>query len=315
MRKCKYNAGDILGEYHNILIERTYKDRNSHWHGNFICGRCGKIFDGIISSIAIGTVKTCGCLHEDCCRKLGEQQLQDLVGQKFNHLTAIYRLPHHNRETVFYMCRCDCGNPKLIKVSASNLKHGAVSSCGCALAESIRKDRCLQRIGKRYSKLVVTGLLPYDVNKPGAYYTCHCDCGKDCVISGRNLTSGVASCGCLISKGEEKIDKLLRSMGFSFVRQKSFDTCINPDTGNKLYFDFYLTKEKILIEYDGEQHFRPGGANTFFTEQKVAQIQLRDSIKDEWCKQHHIPLIRIPYTKYDELNEKYLLSLLMGKFG
>lgn len=32
-----------------------------------------------------------------------------------------------------------------------------------------------------------------------------------------------------------------------------------------------------------------------------ARIQEHDSFKNKWCKENHIPLIRIPYTQLDEM--------------
>lgn len=33
---------------------------------------------------------------------------------------------------------------------------------------------------------------------------------------------------------------------------------------------------------------------------------MRDSIKNDYCNQHDIPLIRIPYTDFDNLNIEYI---------
>lgn len=50
----------------------------------------------------------------------------DLTGQKFNHLTAVELV---SRKPTRWKCLCDCGNYKI--VLTSNLKSGAVKSCGC----------------------------------------------------------------------------------------------------------------------------------------------------------------------------------------
>ena len=51
-----------------------------------------------------------------------------------------------------------------------------------------------------------------------------------------------------------------------------------------------------LIEYDGEQHFN---FIPFWhgTEEGLALQQWRDDIKNNYCKEHNIKLIRIPYTE------------------
>lgn len=71
--------------------------------------------------------------------------------------------------------------------------------------------------------------------------------------------------------------------------------------GNKYhaYFDFYI-ENKYLIEYDGEQHFnyKNEGWNI---QENFNKTKERDLIKNQWCKQNNIPLIRIPYWKLDTL--------------
>ena len=39
----------------------------------------------------------------------------------------------------------------------------------------------------------------------------------------------------------------------------------------------------------------------FYNEEQLKAQQERDMIKTQWCKEHNIPLIRIPYTKYETL--------------
>lgn len=68
--------------------------------------------------------------------------------------------------------------------------------------------------------------------------------------------------------------------------------------GGYYRFDFYV-ENKYLIEYDGIQHFSPGsGWNTL---EQLKKTQEKDKLKNLWCQQHNIPLIRIPYTHLDEI--------------
>jgi very-short-patch-repair endonuclease len=106
--------------------------------------------------------------------------------------------------------------------------------------------------------------------------------------------------GCKIcndSKGEIEIKKILDRYNIKYEKQFKFKDCKNIFP---LPFDFYLPKYNICIEYDGEQHYESikywGGDETF------EKIKLRDSIKNEYCKNNNIKLIRI---KYDEnISEK-----------
>jgi hypothetical protein len=94
----------------------------------------------------------------------------------------------------------------------------------------------------------------------------------------------------------------LKQNNLSFIKEKTFNTCIFPNTNYFAKFDFYIDN-KYLIEYDGEQHFYPmsfGSQKETGTE-KLLKTQERDKFKNQWCKDNNIPLIRIPYTHYNNL--------------
>lgn len=93
------------------------------------------------------------------------------------------------------------------------------------------------------------------------------------------------------SIGERKIEKFLLSYKIKFETQKRYNNCKNHYS---LPFDFYLPEHNILIEFDGKQHFEPveflGGKTQFIKTIK------NDKIKDSFCIQNNINLVRIPYT-------------------
>jgi very-short-patch-repair endonuclease len=94
------------------------------------------------------------------------------------------------------------------------------------------------------------------------------------------------------SNGEKEVRLLLRKSRIKFEPQHRFDDCrhINP-----LPFDFYIPKYNLCIEYDGRQHYEP--IPYFGGEEAFEKNQLRDKIKNNYCKDNNIPLIRI---RYDE---------------
>lgn len=106
------------------------------------------------------------------------------------------------------------------------------------------------------------------------------------------------------SSGEESIAEILNSMGVSYIREKKFDDCKNI---NQLCFDFYLPDLSILIEYDGELHYK--SCDFFGGDRTLERIQKLDKIKDDWCKENNIKLIRIPYYKKKNLKKQIELLL------
>ena len=108
------------------------------------------------------------------------------------------------------------------------------------------------------------------------------------------------------SKGSYKIMSILDKQNISYEIEKAFDTCKSP-SNHLMYFDFYLVNENILIEYDGEQHYR----GTNFTgvmskdelNEKLTKQKEYDIIKNRWALEHNIRLYRIPYYDYSNINE------------
>ena len=115
--------------------------------------------------------------------------------------------------------------------------------------------------------------------------------------------SGAGCPHCMESKGERKISKFLDQKNIEYVRQKKFDDCIG--LRYKLPFDFYLPKYRVAIEFDGKQHFEPiehfGGLESY------NRLKTNDKIKNDYCEDNFIELIRIRYDQidriYDILNE------------
>jgi very-short-patch-repair endonuclease len=105
---------------------------------------------------------------------------------------------------------------------------------------------------------------------------------------------------CKQSKGEKQIEQWLKENNLKYIRQQKFKDCINPLTNYFLYFDFYLSDYNICIEFDGTQHFKPieywGGMEHF------KQQQFKDEIKNHFCEENNIKLIRISYKEYLNIN-------------
>jgi len=110
---------------------------------------------------------------------------------------------------------------------------------------------------------------------------------------------GVGCNNCSESRGEKKISKFLDINKIEYVRQKRFDGCIG--LRYKLPFDFYIPSKRTCIEFDGVQHYQPvehfGGLKAY------ESIKINDKIKEEYCEDNFINLIRIRYDQFDEIHQ------------
>lgn len=119
------------------------------------------------------------------------------------------------------------------------------------------------------------------------------------VSSGNIISGSFTGYGFSNSKGEIKISNVLKSLNLNFEREKRFKNCKNK---KELRFDFYLPDYNCCIEYDGIQHFQECSLCTDTLEDR----KYRDNIKNQYCRDNNIKLIRISYIDYDKIDEQYL---------
>ena len=173
------------------------------------------------------------------------------------------------------------------------------NGCSGKVNETIKTSE-IDITGKTFGKWTVM----YKTEKRNAggiiYWHCKCECGQEKDVLGTSLRSGKSlSCGLHsnISKGNVKIADILDKANIQYTVEQKFSTCKDQ---KELPFDFFVNNE-YLIEYDGQQHFNK---DSFFDYKYTHQ---HDEIKNKWCKENNIPLIRIPYFQYEKLSIEDLL--------
>lgn len=100
---------------------------------------------------------------------------------------------------------------------------------------------------------------------------------------------------CKISHGEKRIEEELKSRKIGFIKQKTFENLIGIG-GKHLRFDFYLPDKNICIEYDGKQH--SDKKSNYWSETLIQN----DNIKNKYCEERNIKLIRIDYLFFDKIS-------------
>lgn len=185
-----------------------------------------------------------------------------------------------------------------------------LSQCcnSCRLIERNTKNREVQ-IGKKYGKLTVIADAGYknQGEKRRHYSIVQCDCGSEPfeIMDNKIQTGNVSSCGCLCSKGEQIIESYLKQKNLNYVKEYTFQDCINPKTGRKLRFDFGViinNKLYCLIEFDGRQHkYGPDTSYWGHTTDTLEDIKYRDNLKNNYCNINNINLIRISYSQINKI--------------
>lgn len=257
---------------------------------------CGTERDVIGSDLRAGKSKSCGCLT----REKAKLNKVDLTGKIFGYLTVEYDTGIRNNGKVMWHCKCKCGNE--CDVAAIQLTTGKTQSCGCLQKERTAEARGIDLTGQKFGRLTAEYFLKKE-NSKERYWHCKCECGNYVDVVGRDLKNGhTMSCGCLgRSKGEAKIENILKENNISFKMEYSFCDLWLGEGANKrkARFDFFVN-EYYCIEFDGIQHFQKG-SGYYDDEDKFQKTQKYDKIKNEYCLEHNIPLIRIPYTHLSKL--------------
>jgi hypothetical protein len=121
-----------------------------------------------------------------------------------------------------------------------------------------------------------------------------------------NLARHIKTCtnGRVGSSGEVSIKNTLEQMGIDY----DYDTPYKVKSEKALLrWDFIITgwnhsglnDDPLFIEYDGKQHFE--AIKSWGGVEKLQKTQEYDKIKDDFCNDNNLLLLRIPYTEYENI--------------
>lgn len=248
-----------------------------------------------------------------CRNKTTVEELKQAV---FESLGGSYTVigEYINSSTKIKVLHNNCGD--LIEILPNSLlkEYEKCSNLKCSKITNKYNfsDKVLKKYGDEYIALedyIDSGTkIRFKHNKKG--------CGKVFVGSPKHFLYGKTSCPCnhTSSRGEKKISKILKESNTLFKKEFVLSEC--TDEGF-LRFDFALFNSDgslyCLLEYDGSQHFMPvdfAGRGEDWADDQFKKIQERDGIKNQYCITNNIPLIRIPYWEFD--NVEIIISKLIN---
>lgn len=159
---------------------------------------------------------------------------------------------------------------------------------------------------------LVHGTEDYDYSEsifisPSTPLEIYCNkCGEYFSKTPSSHVYGEVGCGnCKGSSiGEDTTKVILDILEVTYKSQVRLDECRNI---RPLPFDFGIYKSnelRLLIEIDGHHHFFPvtySGKYEKAYNNFIYRLRL-DNIKDKYCEDNNIPLLRVPYWKFDNLD-------------
>ncbi len=135
-------------------------------------------------------------------------------------------------------------------------------------------------------------------------------CGHVWKVAPSAFIRGTRCPKCKSSKGEKAISLFLDFLNIKFIFQFRFEDCKKTIP---LPFDFYLPDYNLCIEFNGIQHYEPidfAGRGYDWSKENFKKVKINDKIKTKYCKNNNIPLLIIPYWKFDNIEELLSQKLL-----
>lgn len=280
-----------------------------------LCDYCGREYETPFSQIIIGRKS----IPKDCC--------SHCTGKKSSEISFLKRSANK-----FQLARQICNDKGYVLITKENEyinskmniifdcpKHGLQTMI---LDNLVNGHECIEcsyekRFNeKRHSPHYIKSIIDNCGNtllNPEDYQNAHetnlkiqCKCGNTFTTSWSNyIKAGVRQCSKCSnkeSKAEKFIREFLEKHNINFVQEMRFTNCrdIKP-----LPFDFYLPDKNTIIEFDGIHHYKKLDKWGNFED-----TVKHDNIKNSFCKQNGISLIRIPYFEYKNLENILTAAIL-----
>ena len=287
--KHKHLIGTKINKW-TILDTIIHSDRQ-HTYVLAKCD-CGTVKEVRLSYVMNNKTIDCGCGHQNRLREKIKNKYSNLINTKINDWTILDIIPPNGKHSYTKAkCQCECG--AISETKLSYITNGRSKDCGCGRKETLKEVRTKNLVGQRFGKLVVVEMLE-ERNKNGRIsYRCKCDCGNEVNVLGNSLTTyHTLSCGCLVSYWNMYIQQFLEENKIKYMSEYIIYI------GDNYYrYDFYLPQYNLFIEYDGKQHYEP--VRFFGNDEDAKYVYERtkehDEIKNRYCEENNINLLRIPY--------------------
>ena len=297
-----------------------------HEDGKYYCDSCArKIYASkIIKKIKPKNNKKS---FEQWCT---ENNRQDILGRFDMELNNCLPSEINYGTATKYYFKCPKGIHKSELNSIHNFTKGCNATMNCNQCNSLGmllKDKGLSNLWSEKNKQSPYEYFPKSKQK--VYWKCPEGIHKDYPrkISSSNFCDFRCP-ECEYSQGEERISNYFIDLGFIkiedenyklldeifkqkyvyYIPQKKFEGLVGLGNG-LLSYDFYLPniQHNFLIEYDGEFHYKPirkhKNKSMKYAEARFKQQQEHDRLKNQYCENNNINLLRIPYWDFDNIKE------------
>lgn len=284
-------------ESNNTFWETKERYKNSNTSIRFACKKDGFSIMAKPSNLLSGNYRC----HE-CDRREKRKILEDHI--KNNNLPIKIIGEYINNNTNI-KCKCTICKKEYFTIPNRIIKTNAICR-DCSYVEMGINSRIpinifLQKLKEKHPDIdYIDG---YECMSKRVQVFCK-KCGNVWhTIAGSLVNDGKGCPSCNSSKGEKKIEELLKNNNVNYTTQKTFENLVG--VGNKrIRYDFYIPSHNLLIEYQGVQHERPidfSGKGEDFAVNCFNRQQEHDNRKRRYAKEHNIELLEIWYYDFDNI--------------
>lgn len=257
--------------------------------------------------------KQCGIESRVEKHKIPEHKLKELAESK-GFIYAGFDYDNegmsNNKVNIHIICphHIDKG---IQRVKYHNLERSS-GKCGYCMGYHRTKEDLQKELDDLHGTIKI---LEYDSYMNPIVVQCRV-CGHVWSPIGPSLINGRRCPNCNKSMFEVEVMELLNKWNYQNISQYTYLDCRDK---NPLPFDFYLPEYNILIEVDGEGHYKPIPRGSMSYEEAIKALEIvqkHDMIKTQYCIDNDIALIRIPYWERKNLEcflDEQLCNLIYKK--
>ena len=301
-------AREKHGNKYDYSLITEYK--NGTTPVKIICNTCGKTFEQKPKVHIQGHgCPQCG-IEKNRLNILKTQEefiaaCKETHGNKYDYSKAIYK-GRHRYVTVI------CPIHGEFRQHAGNHMTGQ----GCpkckfeeaAVRNAKSKEKFIEDARKVHGNFYNYDKVVYTNNKTNVIVSCPIH--GDFEVAPQDHLYGMNGCPkCQCSKGETAIRVWLEAHEIKHDWHKPIKSKLAIGKRKKFIPDFYIESANLIIEYNGEQHYR--AKKEWGGEKQLLWQQRRDAALRLYCEQEGIRLIEIPYTEFTNID--HIMEKIFGK--
>lgn len=305
----------ILNDKNFELISETYK--GSHNKLKFKCLKetCEDVFEYNWNDLLTKDLICPSCSGQkvtisNCLATKNLQLSLEWHPIKNGDLTP-YNVTSNSGIKVWWQCKNNSKHEWVMDIKSRNRGNGCPYCSGLYASEdyNLLKDNLKLCEEWNYEK---NDKKPEDYtpnSKFKVWWKCKkCDYEWFTMIQSRN-GKGCGCPKCAESKGEKQLDIILTKYNIPHDSQYKFNDLVGIGGGllrfdAPVFWDEEKTQLRMLIEYDGIFHYEKQ-----YDDDGFETLQIHDELKNQYCKNNNIKLLRIPYWEFNNIEEILIREL------